>query len=370
MDLDSQNQANILVVDDTPDNIRLLSAVLSEKGYQVRKALNGPMALKAAEASVPDLILLDIMMPEMDGYEVCNKLKKIGKLYEIPVIFLSALDDVSAKVKAFEAGGVDYITKPFQKAEVLARVRHQLTISYQQKQLEEKNKKLQAEIKERQRIELALRIATEKSERLLLNIFPRAIADRLKEADSCIAEQFDEATILFADIVGFTAFASSVSPLELVNLLGGIFSAFDRLTEKYHLEKIKTIGDGYMVAGGLPIPQADSAEAIANMALDMLEVITTFKSDTTQELQLRIGINTGPVVAGVIGTKKFSYDLWGDTVNLASRMEELGEPDKIQVSESTYQLLKNKYVLAERGKIEVKGKGKITTYWLMGRNSP
>ncbi len=368
MDLELIKQANILVVDDTPDNIRLLSAILTEKGYQVRKALNGQMALKAVQASVPDLILLDIMMPELDGYEACQKLKENQKTCEIPVIFLSALDDVSAKVKAFEAGGADYITKPFQKAEVLARVRHQLIISYQRKELEEKNQKLQIEIKERQNIELALRIARQKSERLLLNIFPRAIVDRLKEVEGPIAEQFEEVTILFADIVGFTAFASRVSPLELVNLLGGVFSAFDRLTEKYDLEKIKTIGDGYMVAGGLPISRTDHAEAIANMALDMLSEITTFKTDTEDELKLRIGINTGPAIAGVIGSKKFSYDLWGDTVNLASRMEELGETDNIQVSESTYQLLKDKYVFEKRGEIEVKGKGKITTYWLLGRS--
>ena len=366
MDFDLIKQANLLVVDDTPDNIRLLSAILTEKGYQVRKALNGQMALKAAEASLPDLILLDIMMPELDGYETCQKLKENQKTCEIPVIFLSALDDVSAKVKAFEAGGADYITKPFQKAEVLARVRHQLTISYQKKQLEEKNQKLQAEIKERQKIESALRIARQKSERLLLNIFPSAIVDRLKEVESPIADQFEEVTILFADIVGFTAFASRVSPLELVNLLGGVFSAFDRLTEKYNLEKIKTIGDGYMVVGGLPIPQANHAEAIANMALDMLPAITTFKTDTGEELKLRIGINSGPAIAGVIGSKKFSYDLWGDTVNLASRMEQLGKTGKIQVSESTYQILKDKYVLEERGEIEVKGKGKIITYWLLG----
>jgi class 3 adenylate cyclase len=226
---------------------------------------------------------------------------------------------------------------------------------------------LQAEIKERQKIELALRVARQKSERLLLNIFPSAIVDRLKEIESPIADQFEEVTILFADIVGFTAFASRVSPLELVNLLGNVFSAFDRLTEKYDLEKIKTIGDGYMVVGGLPIPQANNAEAIANMALDMLPAITTFKTDTSEELKLRIGINTGPVVAGVIGSKKFSYDLWGDTVNLASRMEELGETGKIQVSELTYELLKDKYVFEERGEIEVKGKGKIITYWLVGK---
>ena len=367
MDFDLTKQANILIVDDTPDNIRLLSAILTDKGYQVRKALNGQMALKATEASLPDLILLDIMMPELDGYEVCQRLKESQITCEIPVIFLSALDDVSAKVKAFEAGGADYITKPFQKAEVLARVRHQLTISYQQKQLEDKNKKLQAEIKERQNIESALRISRQKSERLLLNIFPSAIVDRLKEIESPIADQFEEVTILFADIVGFTAFASRVSALELVNLLGGVFSAFDRLTEKYNLEKIKTIGDGYMVAGGLPIPQANHAEAIANLALDMLEVITTFKTDTGEELKIRIGIHTGPVVAGVIGSKKFSYDLWGDTVNIASRMEDLGETGKIQVSESTYQILKDKYIFEERGEIEVKGKGEIITYWLVGK---
>jgi class 3 adenylate cyclase len=358
---------DILIVDDTPDNLRILSSMLLERGCKVRKALSGEMALVVCEKIVPDLILLDVMMPEMDGYDTCKILKTNEKTSQIPVIFVSALNEAMDKVKAFEVGGADYITKPFQKAEVLARVHHQLTISYQKKQLEEKNQKLQAEIKERQKIESALRIARQKSERLLLNIFPSAIVDRLKEVESPIADQFEEVTILFADIVGFTAFASRVSPLELVNLLGGVFSAFDRLTEKYNLEKIKTIGDGYMVVGGLPIFQANHAEAIANMALDMLPAITTFKTDTGEELKLRIGINSGPAIAGVIGSKKFSYDLWGDTVNLASRMEELGKTGKIQVSESTYELLKDKFLFEKRGEIEVKGKGKIITYWLVGK---
>ncbi|HEY9811340.1 MAG TPA: adenylate/guanylate cyclase domain-containing protein [Halomicronema sp.] len=366
--------ATILVVDDTPDNIRLLTAILTRKGYQVRKALNGQRALATVEEEPPDLILLDVMMPEMDGYEVCEKLKASPKTCSIPVIFLSALDNVADKVKAFDVGGVDYITKPFHNKEVLARVANHLTIKSQQKilekqtkQLEEKNALLETEITERSRIELALRGAQEQSERLLLNILPAPIAENLKKGQGTLAERFESATVLFADLVNFTSLASRISPLELVSLLNEIFSKFDNLTEKYNLEKIKTIGDAYMVAGGLPIPREDHAEAIANMALDIQEIINHFKTDQGEIFQIRIGIHTGPVVAGVIGTKKFIYDLWGDTVNVASRMESQGKPGFIQVTAAIQKQLKNKYIFEERGMLDVKGKGEMITYWLKAK---
>ena len=223
------------------------------------------------------------------------------------------------------------------------------------------------EINQRKITEEILRSEQEKSERLLLNILPQPIAERLKQGQSNIADGFAEVTILFADIVGFTEISARVSPEELVNLLNQIFSAFDRLTEEYGLEKIKTIGDNYMVAGGLPMPQPDHAEVIAEMALDMQQEILRFSIECGKPLNIRIGINTGPVVAGVIGTKKFIYDLWGDAVNTASRMESQGIPGKIQVSASTYNLLQNKYSFEERGIIQVKGKGEMTTYLLTGR---
>ena len=209
-----------------------------------------------------------------------------------------------------------------------------------------------------------------KSEHLLLNILPETVANRLKEQPTTIAEAFAEATVLFADIVGFTQLSTQVSPQELVALLNRIFSAFDELAEKHGLEKIKTIGDAYMVVGGLPSPRTDHAEAIIQMALDMQQAINQFNIETNYNCNIRIGINSGPVVAGVIGIKKFIYDLWGDTVNIASRMESHGIPGNIQISQSTYEQVKDifqdkfkdEYELKSRGLIEVKGKGEMQTY--------
>ena len=223
------------------------------------------------------------------------------------------------------------------------------------------------DITERLQAEAALRHEQQKSEHLLLNILPEPIAERLKQEPKIIADDFPEVTVLFADIVGFTQLASSVKPIELLDLLNQIFSIFDRLCERHKLEKIKTIGDAYMVVGGLPKPQPNHAEAIAQMALDMQTKITQFRNQTQQAFNMRIGINTGPVVAGVIGLKKFSYDLWGDTVNMASRMESHGLPGRIQVTAATYEKLKEKFLFEERGAIEVKGKGQMTTYFLLGR---
>ena len=213
----------------------------------------------------------------------------------------------------------------------------------------------------------ALHYEQEQGERLLLNILPKVIAQRLKQLESTIADNFEEVTVLFADIVGFTELSARFPPAQVVELLNRIFSAFDELSDYYGLEKIKTIGDAYMVVGGLPTPRPDHAEATANMALDMQQVITKFNNQNNQTLSIRIGINTGPVVAGVIGIKKFSYDLWGDTVNIASRMESQGLPDKIQVTEFTYKKLQDNYLFEERGTIQVKGKGKMTTYFLGGK---
>ena len=212
-----------------------------------------------------------------------------------------------------------------------------------------------------------LRSEREKSERLLLNILPSPIAHRLKQDESSIADSFPEVTVLFADIVGFTKLSARITPHELVELLNHIFSMFDKLAEVHQLEKIKTIGDAYMVAAGIPAHRVDHAEAIADMALDMLKALKQFNAETGQDFTIRIGVNTGPVIAGVIGTKKFIYDLWGDTVNIASRMESQGIPGYVQVTESTYKLLKQKYLFRERGLVNIKGKGNMLTYLLMNK---
>ncbi|NUN65468.1 PAS domain S-box protein [Pseudanabaena biceps] len=224
------------------------------------------------------------------------------------------------------------------------------------------------DITQRKLAEEALNIEQEKSERLLLNILPKAIADRLKQSQGVIADSFDSVTVLFADIVNFTKISSELSPQDLVDLLNLVFSGFDTLSEKHGLEKIKTIGDAYMVAGGIPVPTTNHAEAIALMALEMIDKVAELRNATGKQLQVRIGIHTGAVIAGVIGTQKFIYDLWGDTVNVASRMESHGEIGKIQVTAETYELLKHKFDLTQRGEIEVKGKGAMKTYWLLSKN--
>lgn len=222
------------------------------------------------------------------------------------------------------------------------------------------------DITHRVQAESALRLEREKSEQLLLNILPEQIASQLKENQGAIAEHFNEVTIMFADLVGFTPLSARLKPIELVSLLNKIFSSFDELAEQLGLEKIKTIGDAYMVAAGLPVPRADHAEAIAEMALAMQAEIQRFRAELGENLQIRTGINTGDVVAGVIGTKKFIYDLWGDAVNIASRMESSGQPGRIQVTAAIWERLKDKYRFEKRGAIEVKGKGEMDTYWLLG----
>ncbi|GET41119.1 adenylate/guanylate cyclase domain-containing protein [Microseira wollei] len=658
-------KGDILIVDDTPNNLRLLSAMLAQQGYQVRKAINGKIALKGAQMSPPDLILLDINMPEMNGYEVCQKLKSLPETSKIPIIFISALDEALDKVKAFEVGGVDYITKPFQVPEVLARIENQLAQTRLNEELKIKNKQLEQEIRDREKAEVeirlllaatqaisraadfhsalkvtislvcetigwdfgeawvpaddatvleyaqgwyigdinleefkqkslkftfaphiglpgrvwankepewiedvsfeqsqsflraqlaakvglkagfaipilandqvlavlvffkkesipeqphlvqlvnavatqlgsliqrkqaeealrlseeryhsivdnavegifqstpagrflsanaalariygydspeelvssvgdiakqvyidpqrrqefiaaieqnnavhdfeslvrrkdgskiwvsenaravrdstgkllyyegtvsditarkfaqeALREQQQKTEQLLLNIIPEPVAQRLKQDPSAIADHFEDVTVLFADLVGFTEFSASTSPGELVHILNVVFSEFDRLAQRHGLEKIKTIGDAYMAVAGLPFPHPDHACLAAEMSLDMLAGIEEFNQRTGKSFNVRIGMNTGPVVAGVIGIKKFSYDLWGDTVNIASRMETNGVPGAIQVSPATYELLQDRYQFVERGCISIKGKGDMTTYLLTGR---
>ena len=205
-----------------------------------------------------------------------------------------------------------------------------------------------------------------KSDQLLLNVLPAAIVLRLKRNEKNIAESFGEVTVMFADIVGFTELSSRVSATAVVEVLNDIFSAFDHLADRHGLEKIKTIGDAYMVVGGLPTPRSDHAEAIAAMAIDMLQEIRRLSLVHSEPFSIRIGIHTGPVVAGVIGLKKFIYDLWGDTVNIASRMESHGITGCIQVTAETYDILKDKYTFQKRGAIQVKGKGYMITYLLTG----
>ncbi|HMC26517.1 MAG TPA: adenylate/guanylate cyclase domain-containing protein [Verrucomicrobiae bacterium] len=345
----------ILVVDDSEMNRDMLCRRLDRQGHKYVCAENGRQALDMLAQSDFDLVLLDIIMPEMDGYQVLNALKNDPKLRHLPVIMLSALDEIESVVHCIEMGADDYLPKPFNPVLLKARIGACL----EKKHLRDK---------EQQYLE-QLQMEQEKSERLLLNVLPKEIADRLKGGEEAIADHFADVTILFADLVGFTTISQRMSAVDLVNLLNEIFSAFDHLAARHGLEKIKTIGDAYMVAGGLPVSRPGHAESIAEMALDMQQEINRFNEKYNTQIQIRIGINTGPVIAGIIGRKKFIYDLWGDTVNTASRMESHCVADGIQVTEKTRSHLDSKYVFHDRGKIEVKGKGGMRVYLLEGRKS-
>lgn len=220
---------------------------------------------------------------------------------------------------------------------------------------------------ERDKALTALQREQQRSESLLLNILPSPIAERLKAGSQTIADGYAEASILFADLVGFTRMSTTVSPEQLVVMLNRLFSRFDELSGRFGVEKIKTIGDAYMACAGVPVARPDHAEAVADMALAMREALQEHNREFGSSLQIRIGINSGPVVAGVIGLRKFIYDLWGDTVNLASRMESNGVPDRIQVSAATWERLRDRYDFEARGDIDVKGIGSVKAYLLIGR---
>jgi len=343
----------VLVVDDNEANRDLLARRVRRMGHTATVAEDGATALALMQKEAFDLVLLDIMMPQMNGYQVLEHLKADPTLRYIPVIVISAIDDMDSVVKCIKLGAEDYLSKPFNKVLLEARISNCLEKKWLRDQELLYLKELQAE--------------KERSERLLLSILPMPIAEQLKQGQHTIADSFAQVSVLFADIVDFTRISAYHSPIEVVSLLNKIFSAFDQLAEQHGVEKIKTIGDAYMVVGGLPTPRTDHAEAIAEMALDMLDKIAQFHGETGEPLSMRIGINTGPVVAGVIGTNKFIYDLWGDTVNIASRMESQGLPGRIQVTAATYNLLRDKYLFEERGVIPIKGKGDGMTYILAGR---
>jgi class 3 adenylate cyclase len=350
------NPSSVLIVDDSEENRDLIGRHLQRLGHEVTMVGDGQAALKLLETRAFDLIMLDIMMPGLNGYEVLKQLKLHSAWRVIPVIMVSAVDDLDGVVQCIEMGAEDYIFKPFKPVLLKARV----NASLEKKRLRDQEAAILK----------ALQAEQEKSERLLLNILPRPIAERLKQAPGVIADTFPDVTVLFADIVDFTRLSARTSPAELVSMLNEIFSTFDELAEQRGLEKIKTIGDAYMLVSGVPTPRADHAEAMAEMALAMQAAMPGFKMRDGQPLQLRIGLHAGPVTAGVIGAKKFAYDLWGDAVNIASRMEAQGQPDLIQVTETTYQRLVNSYQFEKRGLIEVKGKGDMTTYWLVGSRQP
>ena len=345
-------KANILIVDDQQGNVRLLERMLRGDGYTSIASTLDPRAVCAMHARHHyDLILLDVEMLGMNGFQVMEDLKAIEKDGYLPVLVITARPE--HKLRALQAGAKDFVSKPLDLVEVLTRVHNMLEVRL----LHLETRRLYDEVRAAQTV----------SERLLLNVLPQSVAERLKAEPGLIADSFPDVTVLFADLVGFTRLSERMSPERLVNLLNEVFTLFDGIADHRGLEKIKTIGDAYMAVAGLPAPAPGHATRAAHMALDMIEGLDRLNQRNGEALQVRVGLHSGAVVAGVIGKRKFIYDLWGDAVNTASRMESHGVAARAHLTEATRLRLGKPFLLEKRGAVEIKGKGAMGTWFLSGR---
>jgi adenylate cyclase len=352
----SYEVGRVLVVDDNDSNRDLLRRRLVHEGHEVAVAASGLEALALLEEEGFDLILLDLLMPDMNGVEVLERLKSNKDWRSTPVIMISGLSEMTAVIRCIEAGAEDYLLKPFDMVLLRARINACLDRKRWQDREWEYLVRLRAE--------------KERSEALLRHILPDAVVVRLNAGETVIADRFENVSVLFADIVEFTPAAALMTPSQLVDQLNRVFSEFDALALRLGVEKIKTIGDAYMAATGLPEPRLDHADAIVQFGLGMLNALQRLNSTgENRPLQIRIGVHTGPVVAGVIGHHKFIYDVWGDTVNVASRLEANGLPDRIQVSEATRRALEGRYNFEPRGPINLKGRGQTEAFLLIPPDS-
>lgn len=349
--------AHILVVDDSKMLRMGITRALRKLGIKnIQEAVDGVDALERLNTETFDLMLLDMEMPKLNGLAVLSEMQNNAELKSLPVIVISGGESMDEIVACIEMGAEDYLPKPF--SNVLLRAR--LTSSLEKKRLRD------IEISQRKQLEsqhIKLIQEQEKAELLLLNILPAQISDRLKSGEDRCADRHASVSILFADLVGFTKLSQGMTASQLVDMLHGLFSDFDEKVNQLGLEKIKTIGDCYMLVGGLPNPREDHANAVVTMGLHMLDVMQKFNALNNTDLSMRIGVHSGPVVAGVIGKHKFTYDLWGNSVNIASRMESSGSPGKVHVSSQTSELLDDNFTLESRGIIPIKSLGDVATFF-------
>ena len=327
----------VLIVDDTPTNVSVVSGVLKDS-FKTKVATNGEKALAIAfAAEKPDLILLDVMMPGMDGYEVCRRLKADPKTRDIPVIFLTAKTDSIDEEKGFEVGAVDYIHKPFSGPIVLARVKTQLAL---QEALSEAHE------------------AREQADQLLHALLPKKAADEIRSIGTVIPRRYENVAVLFCDVINFTSYCDVNEPEDVVSRLDALFVIFERVTAKHGLEKIKTVGDGFMAAAGLLQDHDDPLGAAVRCGLEMAATLI----DAHLGWEVRVGVHSGPVVAGVVGQERYQFDIWGDTVNVAARMVGMSAPGSVAATREIWEQLSSSFAGEALGELEVKGKGTIAVY--------
>lgn len=354
-----QHAGLILVVDDNEANRDVLSRRLLRDGYEVILAETGRQALQMAMRYHFDIILLDIMMPEMDGVAVLSELKKDSELRHVPVVMISAVDEEESVVRCIQLGADDYLPKPFNPVLLRARINSLL----ERKRLRDDERRKAAELASAlEKIEAQRK----KMEELLLNILPPTVAEELQAEGSVQPMYFEDVTIAFADIVGFTLATEQLPADELVSILHRYFTAFDNIMVRYGLEKLKTIGDCYMFAGGCPVRNPSHPVDTILAAFEMIHATREMAKLGPVDWQLRIGVHTGPVIAGVVGIHKFTFDIWGDAVNFSSRLESSGEAGRINLSASAYSRVKDFFACEKRGLVKIKDDREAEMYFVTG----
>ena len=391
----------IVIAEDSRLQGRILKAALEAAGYLVHWGANGSEALALIREHRPVLVVSDVEMPEMDGHELCRTLKADPDLRQIPVLMLTALAATSDILDGLREGAAAYVTKPYDPPYVVDRIEHLIRhlsapdTPGEPLPLEYGGETMQLDVSRRQLLNLLLstyenilrqntkleemhsqlsvaselvKASLQKTQELLYRVFPRQIADELANAGQSQPRHFDAVTVLFTDFVGFTRVAETMAPQQLIDGLEEYFRRFDALTARCHMEKLKTIGDAYVAAGGVPTANATHPLDAALLAMAIRECVTDaareWEGTGAPTFAIRIGLHTGPLVAGVIGEQRFTYDLWGDTVNTASRMESGGEPGRINISATTHQLVEPFFECTPRGSVAVKNRTAVEMYFL------
>jgi len=332
----------LIVVDDNLDQLHILNTLLSDYGYNVRPFSKGLEAFATAEADPPDLFLLDITMPQIDGIALCRKLKAHPRLSGVPVIFISGLTEANMVVTGLEAGGVDYITKPFRVLEVHARVKTHLALVAERRKVEE----------------------------LLRNTLPNRVIQELKDSGHATPEFFPDLNIFFSDFVNFTRLTSESTPPFLISELNRLFTSFDEIMARHGCERIKTVGDAYLAVGGNFTSGRETAVRLVRAAVEIQNYLARCNQEVKisgkgRPWQARIGVHTGTAVGAVVGTTKYLYDLFGDGVNMAARIQGIAKPMGITLSATTWALVNDQFQFHARGPVELHGKGQVQLYDLL-----
>ncbi len=345
----SADTARVMLLDDEPAIIEVLKVYLEDAGYtDIVATTDASRAMGLLRAAPPDLLITDLMMPDVDGFQILRQMRADIHLSHIPVVILTSYQDPEIKLRALELGATDFLAKPVDPSELVLRLRNNLAVKVYQDHLQQ---------------------AYQRSHRLLLGILPPSVAERLELGETDVVDYFEQATVLFANLAGLTNVASEIDATVAVQQRNQVFKAFDQLVDEQGLEKIKTIGDSYMLVGGLTQRRADHTGTVVDAGLAMLSIAERLAAEGGANFQLRVGVHTGPVVAGVIGANKFYYDLWGDTVNVASRMESTSINGRLQISDVTRRALGDDFQVEARGAVDIKGNGAMNTFFVLGRGN-